>query len=1482
MTPQSVTTKEPAAEWMVGGGKMGELIRGLNWSETPLGPIEAWPQSLRTTIGLGLASNFPINIIWGPKHTQLYNDGYWPICGGKHPRAMGQDFTECWASAWPAIGPAFERALAGETSFLVDQRMFLDREGYLEETFFTFSFSPIRDESGDIGGLFHPVTETTSKILSERRTRALGHVTAHAGKAQSIADALSKAARALAPHDFDLPFVLLYALDAKGQKAQLLGSAGMATGTIASPALQDIAGPDAFWPMREAVETGGAVEVADLRIKLAGISYGPYSEMADHALLTPIILPGEEHPTAFVITGFSPRLPRDELYRGFHCQVAEAIKAAVANAHAHEAQQQRAEMLAKLDRAKTAFFSNVSHEFRTPLTLMLGPTEELLALPPEDLAGDARTQLEVIHRNSMRLQKLVNTLLDFSRIEAGRIQASYEPTDLAALTTDLVSGFRSAIEKAGMELVVDCPPLSEPALVDRDMWEKIVLNLVSNAFKFTLTGKIQVSQKETSESVQLSVRDTGTGIAAEELARVFERFHRVEGAASRTHEGTGIGLALVEELVKLHGGSVAVESVLGKGSTFSVTIPRGGAHLPADRIGIACEASSTALATDHFVQEAAGWQSSDGVHVSGGEKEREAEPLEPRSAPPHPLAGPHARILLADDNRDMRDYLRRLLSTRYSVEAVANGELALAAARQNLPDLVLSDVMMPQVDGFELIRQLRADPRTREIPVLLLSARAGEEARVAGMESGADDYLIKPFGARELLARVGAHLTLARVRREASASLRESDKRYRFLFNSMDQGFCLAEVLFDAEERPIDYRFLETNASFTRQSGMENAEGRTMREMVPDHEQFWFDLYGQVARTGRPVRDESFAAGLNRWFSFYAFRVGGDDDRRVAIIFSDITASKQAERRADFLLSLSQRLARVTEESDILDITLEALGRQLKADRCYFVECVEPANLLICSRNWVQGTSPTLEGRYQISDFGGMEWWQEYSGGNFAVEDARTHRLTREKAGSYEAVGVRSYAVQPFRQTGTKTTVVAVTDTMPRKWTVEDLGLLEDVVARTWPLIERARSDRALQERVGLAAIRLSIAAALASDDAAPTVLARCMESLLKHLDVAAARIWTLNEAGNSMLVKADAGMGSARKNFPDTIALAEFKIGRAPLALEPLWTSDLVQATGICDAEWARREGVAGVGCYPLVIEGETLGAIAIYARKGFSDAALEELITIAASMAQWLLRRRAEGAVQDQKRLLELHAQSLEQRVTRRTARLQETISELETFSYSISHDLRAPLRAMKSFATILKADCGDQMGPEGQEYIRRIITAAERMDRLIQDVLVYSRVARNEMPVERVELGSFIAGILESYPQFDSKHVSVVIAAPLTAARANPAALTQCVSNLLDNAIKFVKSGVKPHIHIWTEERKEGKVCLFFRDNGVGIPAKMHEKIFGIFYQMDPQQEGTGIGLAVVKKAAERMGGSVGVTSEVGKGSTFYLLLNSARGT
>ena len=693
-----------------------------------------------------------------------------------HPRALGEGYHVTWASAWPAIGQPFEKALGGKTSFLENQRMFLERNGYQEETFFTFSLSPIRDQDGQVEGVFHPVTETTAKLLSERRTRAIRDIAARAGKGTEFQETCELAMRVLAEHELDIPFSLLYGLEGAPGTASLLSCSGVAPGHALAPRELSLAGGEGSWPLQEVIDSAKTLELVGLRSRFGDFRAGPYPEPPATCFLLPIHAGSAERPIAVLIAGASSRLPLDESYKTFFEMVGASVAGCINTARAYEHEKKRAEALAELDRAKTTFFSNISHEFRTPLTLMLGPLEELLAGKRGQLPTDVASDLEVVNRNAARLLKLVNALLDFSRFEANRVRARFEPTDLTVLTAELASAFASMIEKAELAFNVDLEQLARPVFVDRDMWEKIVLNLLSNAFKFTFAGEIRISLRARADRVELSVRDTGTGIPESELGKVFQRFHRIQGAQGRTHEGTGIGLALVQELVKLHGGKARVESRQGQGSSFFIEIPFGSAHLPQDQVlhseGGAARSSQQAL---ELSSEAAQW-------LSQPKRDRDPSPSASATGPASSL--PQAqknRVLVADDNADMRNYVVRLLEDRYQVEAVDSGKKALESIRARMPDLLLSDIMMPGMNGFELLQEVRADRSLRRLPVILLSARAGEEAKVEGLEAGADDYLIKPFAARELVARVQTHLGLAAVRQELDRERESLKMRDEFL-----------------------------------------------------------------------------------------------------------------------------------------------------------------------------------------------------------------------------------------------------------------------------------------------------------------------------------------------------------------------------------------------------------------------------------------------------------------------------------------------------------------------------------------------------------------------------------------------------------------------------------------------------------------------------------------------------------------------------
>lgn len=739
---------------------MGALLRGFAWDETPLGPPEQWPQALKTAIRIMLTSRQPIWIGWGPDLIFFYNDAYKSIIGGKHPWALGRPTSEVWREIWRDIGPMLATAMGGvEGTYVEEQLLIMERNGYPEETYYTFSYSPIPDDDGSPGGIICANTDDTQRVIGERQLTLLRELAARTANARSWQDACEQAVAALSTNPHDLPFAMIYMADAALSSLSLMGAAGIAPGHAEAPERLDV---DAtHWPVAQILKTHepSLLAIGGGEAAPSALPHGAWGEPPVQLALLHIHAAGDTGRSGILAVGLNRYRLFDASYRGFLELAAGQIAAAIANADAYEQERHRAEALAELDRAKTIFFSNISHEFRTPLTLMLGPLEDMLgeaqSLPPAH-----RERAGVAHRNATRLLKLVNALLDFSRIEAGRTKANLEPTDLAALTAELASNFRSATEKAGLALTVACPPLPAPVLVDRDMWEKIVLNLLSNAFKFTFEGEIAVSLRVEDGALVLEVRDTGSGIPASELPHLFERFRRIEGARGRSFEGSGIGLALVQELVNLHGGTVGVESVEGQGTTFTVALPL----RVADAAVQARPDPSSSSRVQVFVDEALRWLPSGGDGVDAFAEEAPADGRTGATIP--------ARIVVADDNADMRDYLCRLLDG-HACEPVADGEAAIAAIRRRRPDLLVTDIMMPRLDGFGLIRAIREDAELRDLPIVVLSARAGEEASVEGIAAGADDYLVKPFSARELVARVDGVLATARVRRAMTHALRE-------------------------------------------------------------------------------------------------------------------------------------------------------------------------------------------------------------------------------------------------------------------------------------------------------------------------------------------------------------------------------------------------------------------------------------------------------------------------------------------------------------------------------------------------------------------------------------------------------------------------------------------------------------------------------------------------------------------------------------
>ena len=1586
-----------------GGGEMGRRVREHDWSTTPLGPIASWPESLRTAVRLVLDSRYPMFVWWGRELVNLYNDAYAPMLGLRHPAALGRSARTVWQDVWGTVGPLTDVVMTeGRATWSESLLLVMTRHGYAEETYFTFSYSPVPDAGGGVGGVFCAVIEDTARVISERRLRAL-RALADAGAGQRSVDAACDAlVAALAEHTRDVPFALLYLLDDAARVARLAAAAGVAGGTPVSPQTV-VLGGDEPWPLSRVLASGAAVRLGDLAAR--GLPGGPWPEPAREAMVLPVLHPAQQRPTGVLVAGASPRRVLDDDYASFLALAAGHVGTAIATARAWEDERRRAEALAELDRAKTAFFGNARHEFRTPLTLVLGPLEDALADTVAPLAPVQRERLAVGHRNALRLLRLVNTLLDFTRIEAGRADPVFEPTDLATVTADLASVFRSATERAGLALEVDCPPLAEPVHVDRAMWEKVVLNLLSNAFKFTLEGGIRVALRAVDGHAELTVADTGVGIAPEEQARVFERFHRSARRRGRTQEGTGIGLALVRELVALHGGSVAVRSVLDGGSAFTVRIPLGTAHLPAARVLSRTEAHGGAHGAIPWVDEAMRW-------LAGGDEVAGVAPM------PAPPAADAPRVLVADDNADMRDYLRRLLGEHFAVDVVADGDAALAAVRAAPPDLVVTDVMMPGRDGFSLLHAIRADPRTRTLPVLLLSARAGEEARVEGLDAGADDYVVKPFSARELLARVHAQLAMARARAESTRRIEEGALRWRTLAEALPQ------ILWSAgADGGLDY----VSARWTELTGMPAAAaiGRGWAAAVhPDDLPRTAAAWARARATGQvlevDLRLRDAASGGWRWHvsraaplrdaagrvvQWVGTAADVDDRRRDA---ERLARSEAVQRRHAERLGALARASVAIASAPTLDATLATVTREARA----IIGAHQAAVSTTLDHGWAQAVSCVdLSDKY--ADHRG--WEARPDGSGIYAEVCRTNRPMRlteaelrahplfRGSGTQHHPPLRGWLAAPLvGHAGDNIGLVQLSDAYADEFDAEDEAILVQLAQLASAAVEKARAEEAVrhsERRLRRVVASGSLGIALGEgttvrdvNDAFCALVGWGRDELVgrdwrvlvppgskpadgvdlgtllqqratasierEYLRKDGSRVPVLLSAGIvreepiewvcfvadlsdrkraerelaahaqrlELLARASAALGGTLDGDRGLVAFARHVVGTfadwcivdvrrtdggfapslvahadpadaglaaalrglpgAPLGADVVASGRTRLVEPVADDWWhARTDDAAALAALraldasavltlPLVYGGdEVLGTMTLVAarRSGRRWDAAD------VSFADHLARRAA--ATLANLRLYRAAQREIEER-RRAEAALHEADRRKDEFLAMLGHELRNPLGPIRNAVELLKL-----RGPLDPPLVRArdmIERQAAHMARLIDDLLDVARITRGKITLRRepVALAHVVEQAVETVrPQADRLgHRLLVGPVPDVRLEADPARLVQVVGNLLHNAVKFTPPGGR----IALGARLDGDVvAVSVRDDGVGIPGDVLERVFEPFVQeadtLDRAQGGLGIGLTLVRRLVELHGGQVHARSDGrGHGSEFVVTL------
>lgn len=930
-----------------GDSEMARRMRQFDWGSTQLGVPQRWPQSLRTVVRVLLQSRHAMFIWWGRELIQLYNDAYIPMLGSRHPAALGRRGSEVWSDIWSVVGPQARDVMErGSSTWNERLLLVMQRHGYTEESYFTFSYSPAYDDGGAIGGVFCAVTEDTERVLGERRLAALAALASHTSGAESERQAGQRAVVALEAFGHDLPFVALFMGGGVGRPSLVA-----ATATARHPITAgDVDWQAAQWPFGLAAKSGIEV-VEELESVGCVVGAGPWPEPVRRAVVIRVASHESTGGNAFVVVGLSPRRPFDAEYRGFVELVAGQIGKALSDARQVEHERRRAAELAALDRAKTDFFSNMSHEFRTPLTLILASLEE--AARRTASARAANEPIATARGNAQRLLRLVNTLLDFARIESGRVQARFCATNLASLTADLASNFRSACQRAGLRLEVDCRALDRAVFVDPQLWEKIVLNLLSNAFKFTHEGYIRVTVREatavtTGAAVaELIVEDSGVGISRANLPRLFRRFERLEATGGRSYEGSGIGLSLVNELVSVHGGTIRVESELGKGSRFIVSLPFGLEHIPADAIvDLPHPEELGGFGAELYVAEALQWLQQD-AEVSPASERDAGEPAPESTRVPvlrggaaggaAPGANPLHHILVVDDNADMRRYIQRILGRGHRVTLAYDGERAWQALASDLPDLVITDIMMPELDGFGLIARMRADERTRGVPVIALSARAGAESRIEGLKSGADAYLVKPFSAGELAAHVDAQLRLADAARDRArllaseqAAREEAEAQRRQLRAIFDQAPSLIAVF-----RGPDHVVELANDRICRAWGRKRSDvlGRPFFDAVPEgSDQSWRALLDGVYDKGESYVGRETEAVFERegrleqsYYDFVWAPLREDNVvTGIIVVATDVTAQVVARRQLSELREDAEAANRAKDEF------LAMLGHELR------------------------------------------------------------------------------------------------------------------------------------------------------------------------------------------------------------------------------------------------------------------------------------------------------------------------------------------------------------------------------------------------------------------------------------------------------------------------------------------------------------------------------------------------------------------------
>ncbi|HKD09630.1 MAG TPA: hypothetical protein VKB79_27235 [Bryobacteraceae bacterium] len=734
-------------------GAVAALIRERDWSRTSLDSLDSWPQALKDALNTQLRSAFPAAVLWGDELRFFFNDAFFELLGEKYQDALGSPFSLAFDEVTSAVGRKAARALAeSETQFLANDLWMIERTDFREEHYFDVSLSPLVEWDGECSGVLMVANETTRSVLRERRSRVLADVFSSAASATSPSHACRLAATSLKADAQDVPFASLYLFDRPGQIARLRATAGVREGLNVSPMELSLAPGDSS-PLAEAANSR-MPQVVQVAHGFGPLPLGVWSVPAREIVVVPLSDPSQAEILGFMIAGVNPHRTLDQEYTDFFQNLSLRIAFVTSFARAKEHAEQQAEAAGERDRERSNALIAAAHSVRSPFTVMMGTIASMIQEP--EIGFEARTRLIALQRTVKNTLRPLETLIDLLDTFADQASLVYEPVNLSAITARLARAFRPAAEENGIRFVVDCPPMTEPAYVDKAKWEKLVFILLERVRKETTKGEIGVALAPIGSWMELSVWSSEAQIRMPAASLRGADFANTSDE-NQKGQWSEPEFLLARHFTSLHGGSIRLDSERTTGSRFIVSIPRGQSHLAADTVANEEGSSPLTSSLGAFLHQP--------IDLSEATEPAAAGPAESPTWHRHQMVPSSSRrILVSIEDADLRGYCAQLLGPLYHLKFADRSEVC-ALLDQDSYDLILGDT---STGIWKTLRGVQMSVASAFAPVILLSSSGAEEERLHAYSMGTSDFLVMPFTPRDLLVRVQAQIMAGAIRNRSS------------------------------------------------------------------------------------------------------------------------------------------------------------------------------------------------------------------------------------------------------------------------------------------------------------------------------------------------------------------------------------------------------------------------------------------------------------------------------------------------------------------------------------------------------------------------------------------------------------------------------------------------------------------------------------------------------------------------------------------